>query len=430
MHNDLEINPSIYSKKINQLLWLFAMILPIIFIPLNVQFNVFIIIKGILLFCTGVILFCLLILEKKWDKTAIIKVFLVLLTLQFISSIFALKPFLAFVGFNSNAGRFEGFVTLFSYGILFYAARNHMVITKKRIIVFFSSLTIIPLYALIQYLNFDPMVIYWHYTKMIFSTIGNQNFLGTLEVMLSILALCIFIKTKKWYYGLFFSLFFATLLMSQTRSAWIGFFIVLLLIMVSVLSFNRDKIKYFGIALAIMAAIALGLNAMKDNVLVKRSNSMKKELEMKNEFGGSGRLAIWKMTFNTVKNHPYLGTGPENLLEALVTEQKKEADNYYKVKKQKVDRAHNEYLHIAAVTGIPALICYLLMLFLITINNIKFIFKDKIQTALLFGVLGYLIQAFFNISVVSVAPIFWILLGLLAKTYKDPLTNSEEVIAG
>ena len=105
-------------------------------------------------------------------------------------------------------------------------------------------------------------------------------------------------------------------------------------------------------------------------------------------------------------------------------------NNYYKVKKQTVDRAHNEYLHIAAVTGIPALICYLLMLFLITINNIKFIFKDKIQTALLFGVLGYLIQAFFNISVVSVAPIFWILLGLLAKTYKDPLTNSEEVIAG
>ena len=104
MHNDLEINPSIYSKKINQILWLFAMILPIIFIPLNVQFNVFIIIKGILLFCTGVILFCLLILEKKWDKTDIIKVFLVLLTLQFISSIFAIKPFLAFVGFNSNAG--------------------------------------------------------------------------------------------------------------------------------------------------------------------------------------------------------------------------------------------------------------------------------------------------------------------------------------
>jgi putative inorganic carbon (HCO3(-)) transporter len=430
MHKHLEINPSKYSKKINQILWLFAMILPIIFIPLNVQFNVFIVVKGILLFSVGVILLCLLILEKKWDKAPIIKVYLALLTCQFISSIFAIKPFLAFVGFNSNSGRFEGFVTLFSYGILFYAAKNHMVITKKRIITFFSSLTIISLYAFIQYLDCDPMVIYWHFNKMIFSTIGNQNFLGSLEVMLSILTLCIFIKTKKWYYGLFFSVFFATLLMSQTRSAWIGFFIIFLIILVSVLLFNRDKIKPFGIALTLMAATAIGLNALKDNILIKRSSTMKQELELKSEFGGSGRIAIWKMTYNIVKNHPYLGSGPENLTGALLIEQKSQMNNYYKVKKQKVDRAHNEYLHIAAVTGIPALICYLLMLFLIVKNNIKYIFKDKIQTVLIFGVLGYLIQAFFNISVISVAPIYWILLGLLANTYKDPITNSEEVLAG
>ena len=430
MHSHLEINPSVYSKKINQILWLFAIVLPIVFIPLNVQFNVFIVIKGAVLFCTGVILFSLLILEKKWDKEPIIKVFLALLMCQFVSSIFAFKPLLAFIGFSSNAGRFEGFVTLFSYGILFYAAKNHMVITKKRIITFFSSLTIISLYAFIQYLECDPMVIYWHFNKMVFSTIGNQNFLGSLEVILSILALCLFLKTKKWYYGLFFTIFFATLLMSQTRSAWIGFFMVFMLIMVSVLLFNRDKIKSFGIALALIAITGLGLNALKDNVLINRSNSIKQEFEMQSEFGGSGRIAIWKMTFNIVKNHPYLGAGPENLSEALSIEQKMNVKNYYKVKKQRVDRAHNEYLHIAAVTGIPALICYLVMLFLIITKNIKFIFKDKIQTALLFGVLGYLIQAFFNISVVSVAPIFWILLGLLANTYKDPITNSEEVLAG
>jgi putative inorganic carbon (HCO3(-)) transporter len=429
MHRHLEINPSVYSKKINQILWLFAMILPIVFIPLNVKFNVFIVIKGAVLFCTGVILFSLLILEKKWDKEPIIKVFLALLMCQFVASIFAFKPLLAFIGFSSNAGRFEGFVTLFSYGILFYAAKNHMVITKKRIITFFSSLTIISLYAFIQYLECDPMVIYWHFNKMVFSTIGNQNFLGSLEVILSILALCLFLKTKKWYYGLFFTIFFATLLMSQTRSAWIGFFMVFMLIMVSVLLFNRDKIKSFGIAVVLITITGLGLNALKDNLLLNRSNSIKQEFEMKSEFGGSGRIAIWKMTFNIVKNHPYLGAGPENLSEALSKEQKTNVNNYYKVKKQTVDRAHNEYLHIAAVSGIPALICYLVMLFLIITKNIKFIFKDKIQTALLFGVLGYLIQAFFNISVVSVAPIFWILLGLLATTHKDPLANSEEVIA-
>ena len=80
-----------------------------------------------------------------------------------------------------------------------------------------------------------------------------------------------------------------------------------------------------------------------------------------------------------------------------------------------VDKAHNEFLHVAAVTGIPSLIIYLTMVMVILIQNGKFLFRENVKTLLLLTVLAYLIQAFFNISVIAVAPIYWILLGLLAQ---------------
>jgi putative inorganic carbon (HCO3(-)) transporter len=96
------------------------------------------------------------------------------------------------------------------------------------------------------------------------------------------------------------------------------------------------------------------------------------------------------------------------------------------VKGTSVDKAHNEFLHIASVTGIPSLIIYLSMLVVIFIQNGKFLFKENMKTLLLLTILAYLVQAFFNISVIAVAPIYWILLGLLAqKTEKNNQSISQ-----
>ena len=139
---------------------------------------------------------------------------------------------------------------------------------------------------------------------------------------------------------------------------------------------------------------------------------------MKDEYGGSGRLKIWEITGLVIQDHPFLGTGPENLKSVIHAEHKKEINEYYRVKKTSIDKAHNEYLHIAAVTGIPSLIIYITILSLIFIQNSKYILQSNVKTLLLLTSMAYLIQAFFNISVIAVAPIFWIILGLLAQKTK------------
>jgi len=225
---------------------------------------------------------------------------------------------------------------------------------------------------------------------------------------------------KKWYYAVFFSLFFSTLLMAQTRSCWLSFAVILFFIAISVLFFNRSKWDSFLISILLMLTITFVLNKTKKNILSTRSGTIKKELAMKDEYGGSGRLKIWEITGLVIQDHPLLGTGPENLKTVIHAEHKKEINAYYRVKGTSVDKAHNEFLHIAAVTGIPSLLIYLSMILIIFIQNGRFLFRENMKTLLLLTILAYLIQAFFNISVIAVAPIFWILLGLLAqKTEKN-----------
>jgi putative inorganic carbon (HCO3(-)) transporter len=152
--------------------------------------------------------------------------------------------------------------------------------------------------------------------------------------------------------------------------------------------------------------------------LQKRSSTIKKEISLSDEYGGSGRLKIWEITWHVIQDHPIFGTGPENLKSIVHSEHKKEIDEYYRVKRTSFDKAHNEFLHIAAVTGIPSLLVYLSILFFVFKENFKKIRQDKIHFICAMALIGYLIQAFFNISVIAVAPVYWILLGFIAQKSK------------
>jgi len=407
-----------YEKWIDHILWLTIILIPILIFPFFVS-DIFDAIKGPVLVLSGISILVLLILNKKWDNSLISWLVISYLSLVLISSIFAYDPLLAFAGATNYGGRFEGFATISIYLILFYASKNYLVVTKAKLIRALSFLSIVSVYSLVQYYQFDPLVIYKNYRSMIFSTIGNQNFLGSLMVMLSSLTFGLSVFYKKWYYFLFFLFFFSSLLASQTRGCWIAFGIIIIIYCIVILFFDRSKFLSLLIALLVLGCSALILNFSKKNTLSKRTNSIKTEIKLKDEYGGSGRLKIWEISWLVVKGHPILGTGPENLKSVLNAEYKKELNAYYRMKGATIDKAHNEYLHIAAVTGIPSLIIYLTLLVLIFWKNILQFRVDTIKLILGITVLGYLAQAFSNISVIAVAPLFWVTLGYFSSESKE-----------
>ena len=130
---------------------------------------------------------------------------------------------------------------------------------------------------------------------------------------------------------------------------------------------------------------------------------------------GSHRIEIWKMTLKVIEKKPLLGCGVDTLNRGLEKYASRENAMYYFDHGCIIDKAHNEYLQIAATMGIPALITYLLFISSIVICNFKKSFKYEENLILLIVILSYLIQAFFNISVIGVAPIFWFVLGIAAR---------------
>ena len=83
-----------------------------------------------------------------------------------------------------------------------------------------------------------------------------------------------------------------------------------------------------------------------------------------------------------------------------------------------IDKAHNEFLEYWACGGILTLISYVALIGVILTKLFKRREDDGCKIYFLM-ILGYVIQSFFNISVIGVAPLYWILLGAAVKHYRD-----------
>ena len=95
-----------------------------------------------------------------------------------------------------------------------------------------------------------------------------------------------------------------------------------------------------------------------------------------------------------------------------------------------IDKAHNEYLQIAVTTGILSLIAYLVFIWFVCTSLLKKYIKnvkkkrrldnDNIMIiAVAASLVSYLVQAFGNISIIGVAPLFWGMLAIGANISKN-----------
>lgn len=134
---------------------------------------------------------------------------------------------------------------------------------------------------------------------------------------------------------------------------------------------------------------------------------------------GSARGYIWSRSIPLLKDNLILGKGPDTFV--LEFPQNDLIGKYYAydTPNMTVDKPHNLYLQIALNNGLIALIAFLGIMLIYIVDSLKlYALKKEYGTSELFGaaislgVIGYLLAGVFNDSVISVAPIFWILLGV------------------
>lgn len=118
-----------------------------------------------------------------------------------------------------------------------------------------------------------------------------------------------------------------------------------------------------------------------------------------------------------IKEHPLLGVGPDLMAKYQVYKENLMIDS--------IDRSYNEYLYVAATRGIPSLLVYLALLvmtFIQLFKGVKQFSSDRekwFRPALLAAILAYSVQAFFSASSITVAPFFWLLMGISWSKFLD-----------
>ncbi len=134
---------------------------------------------------------------------------------------------------------------------------------------------------------------------------------------------------------------------------------------------------------------------------------------------GSSRGYIWSRTIPLLKNCLVTGYGPDNFVYAfpqndLLAKYYAYNEGFYVT----VDKPHNLYLQIFVNNGLIALIAFLAICVFYLVDCIRlYALRKEYRQEQIYGisvmlaVVGYLAAGLFNDSVVSVAPVFWILLG-------------------
>jgi len=100
-----------------------------------------------------------------------------------------------------------------------------------------------------------------------------------------------------------------------------------------------------------------------------------------------------------------------------------------------VDKPHNMYLQIGINTGVLSLISLLAVFVMYAADSFKVYFKRDINTFMEYigvgaftGVMGYLAAGMFNDQIISVAPLFYVMLGLGMAANRINRVNSSETV--
>lgn len=413
---------------INIMLYATILIMPLIVV--NVSVRRYSIGKLMFLYVVGIFLLITIIKDffkgkKILAKKEYIVVIIFLLSILIVSII---SPYRMTAIFGNNV-RNEGFLTIFIYLILFFASCEYLKVTEKSLDIILTIGSLHGIYSIFQFYGIDPIQ-KWILEKITIShsygLLGNRNFFSAYIILFLILALGRYILKGSSKNLIFSIILFSSLLCSLTRSGWLSVLVVGCLGVFFILK-RKECVKRVLIIIVFFIVSTFMLNVTSNGGIFGRIQHTKDEVNLISEESTSSygnieninssinaRKEITKIHLKAFLESPFLGTGPDTFNNRLIDDYTEELMEILSKTGEGADKAHNEYLEYASSCGIVTLVSYLILLGMIIYGLIKNIKDDKNKIILL-TILGYMIQAFFNISVIGVAPLFWILLGYAVK---------------
>jgi len=252
-------------------------------------------------------------------------------------------------------------------------------------------------------------------------TTGSPIALGAYLVLVLPVAIGLYARApdpgRLWGYGTAVVLLYAALIATRTRAA-LGAFAIAVAVWALATGLRRLRARLqflvvLGVALAVVTPVVLFTGSVPVSQISDRDSA-------------DSRAFLWRTTAPLVWQRPLFGWGPETLSQAYPDYK---APGFFRVfpraRMQQiiVDRPHNDLLQQAVSTGLVGLAAYLWLWGAVFRTGWRVARADReaalsvpsagLAACLLGGAAGYFAQLQLSFSYVSVATVFWSLVGLL-----------------
>ena len=171
---------------------------------------------------------------------------------------------------------------------------------------------------------------------------------------------------------------------------------------------TKKIVKYFYlmiIGIGILGLIFLYFYKFKNGILYEVHELLHGNFD--DDFG-TYRIFLWKRTLSIIPEYFFFGSGCDTFAIRFMARYTEDIAALGELTIN--DTAANVYLTMFVNIGLVGLCTYLTFLFLQIKEGIKKI--NKYSVVLLITIICYIIQDFFNLSVVIVSPLFWVLMAL------------------
>ena len=314
------------------------------------------------------------------------------------STLFSIDPRTSWLGYYS---RFNGgMLSIISYSLLYWAFVSNMdhksALSAMRYMLY--AAVIVSIYGILEHFGVDKNIWVQDVQNRVFSTLGQPNWLAAFLIALMPLAWSKMLNAKSQMLNYFLSaLFFITLLFTKSRSGFLGFVFADLIFWGFIFwNHKKESLRSFIIyhLSFIILFLAIGSPFTDHRPLITPQGP---SLEVGGTESGEIRKIVWKGAIEIWKHHPILGTGPETFAYAYYQFRPVE-HNLVSEWDFIYNKAHNEYLNLAANTGTIGLLSYLILIGFSVSQILNS--KSQILNSLLAGYAGLLVSNFFGFSVV------------------------------
>lgn len=176
------------------------------------------------------------------------------------------------------------------------------------------------------------------------------------------------------------------------------------------ISENKNLVKYFYFGLigcGILGILVLYFYNFRSGMLYEVHELLHGNFD---DNFGTYRVFLWKRTIPLISQFPIIGSGPDTFAIRFMAKYTQDIAAMQNGVVTINDTAANVYLTMIINLGIIGLCNYLAFIFFQIKKGIKKM--NCYSSILLIAIICYLIQDFFNLSVVIVSPVFWILMAL------------------